>query len=128
MKGLFLEFFCILTSVAAYGAQDAYLSWATSYWRPATVGSPMLKSSQWGENADLDGNGIVNLIEYVRKTDPTRYNPVSDAWQFSIPPSGAAEYGVKGGINFDAKDRFALEGKRLICEREMFQLEPFSLL
>jgi len=84
---LFLALACLTT--AAQAGTDAYIQWATSKWGSTTVGNSSAKATTWGETADPDHDGLLNLLEYACDTDPTRHNPASDCYQFTVPPSGA---------------------------------------
>ncbi len=79
----------LLAASSVHAATDTYLQWATSKWGSTTVGNSSAKATTWGENADPDRDGLLNLLEYACDTDPTRHNPASDCYQFTVPPSGA---------------------------------------
>lgn len=74
---------------SAHAATDAYRLWAAAKWGVFTARSDSAKATTWGESADPDHDGLLNLLEYACDTDPTRHNPASDLYQFTVPPSGA---------------------------------------
>lgn len=88
MRTLFLLSVLALAAQPAHAATDAYLVWATGKWGSTTVGNTSAKATTWGESADPDKDGLFNLLEYACDTDPTRHNPASDLYQFTVPPSG----------------------------------------
>ncbi len=73
----------------ARGASDPYHAWIVSHWGNLVVSEEANRATIWGEQADPDGDGIPNLLEYTTGIDPKVWNPVSDAWVFFVPSQGA---------------------------------------
>jgi RHS repeat-associated protein len=58
---------------------DPYRSWAMEKWGAAIVNDPAKEGTVWGESADPDADGYINLQEYTYDTDPRQptLDPVS---------------------------------------------------
>ena len=76
----------LLASLFATGGTaapaDLYWQWCVSHFGHHDASSPALKDSLWGENADPDHDGIVNLIEYTADTDPKLRTSLSECYTF----------------------------------------------
>lgn len=62
-------------SAVAVHVEVTYDSWLSSYFDYATTADPGLRAGVWGELADPDGDGAVNLLEYAFGGDPTTASP-----------------------------------------------------
>ena len=45
-------------------------SWRSNHFSAEELGNPALEATLWGNDADPDGDGLVNLLEYACGTDP----------------------------------------------------------
>jgi YD repeat-containing protein len=79
----------LLVSVAARGADDPYNRWAVAKFGATAVNNPALQPTVWGEQADPDGDGLRNLLEYTADTNPNAWNQLSDCYHYSVPAGGA---------------------------------------
>lgn len=52
----------------------AYADWLQDHF-PVAFGDPLLEATVWGDQADPDGDGCVNLIEFVTVRDPNEADP-----------------------------------------------------
>jgi hypothetical protein len=68
-------------------ANDPCRLWANGVWGTTTVNNESLRASTWGESADPDRDGFVNLQEYAFGTAPTvreTTHPVT--WSTTVTP------------------------------------------
>lgn len=79
----------LLVSVVARAADDPYNRWAVAKFGATAVNNPALQPTVWGEQADPDGDGLRNLLEYTADTNPSAWNQLSDCYQYSVPTGGA---------------------------------------
>jgi hypothetical protein len=49
--------------------------WRLQYFPPIVLSDPSLEATVWGNNADPDGDGAPNIMEYVFGTNPTSADP-----------------------------------------------------
>ncbi len=78
-------------STVAVHVEVTYDSWLSSYFDYATMAEPALRAGTWGELADPDGDGIVNLLEYAFGSDPGAASPENRP-QTHFVTEGGAEY------------------------------------
>ncbi len=50
--------------------RNTYNLWLTNYFSPAVLGDPSQEATVWGRNADPDGDGTRNQLEYFIGTSP----------------------------------------------------------
>jgi hypothetical protein len=63
--------FLCLSAIAASAAPPtgAHLAWLQQHF-PTTYGNAALEATVWGDQADPDGDGCGNLVEFVTQRDP----------------------------------------------------------
>lgn len=50
--------------------QQTFASWRNAFFDASELDTPALEASRWGGNADPDGDGVPNLLEYAFALDP----------------------------------------------------------
>lgn len=70
-KAFPLPLACVLTFAAGLLPLRAdYTAWQTEHFTPAQLGDAGLEASLWGESADPDRDGLLNLAEYAFGGNP----------------------------------------------------------
>ena len=71
--------------------RTTYSRWLNDYFAPAILSDSSKESTHWGRNADPDGDGSVNQLEYFAGTSPIAGSP-SVAPQVTLETSGGDTY------------------------------------
>ena len=78
--------FLFAVSATTHAADDLYWRWAAAHFGYDVTSDASKKATIWGENADPDGDGIPNLVEYAADTDPLVRTPLSDVSSYLLTP------------------------------------------
>jgi hypothetical protein len=68
-----------------------YASWATNHFSAEELGNPAHEATIWGEMADPDSDGRLNLLEFAQGTDPRDSSLDPAAFQLSLIEESAEE-------------------------------------
>ena len=80
LRQFLLAFTSLLLATSLHAADDPYYRWAVANFGLTVASDPAQQTTVWGENADPDGDGIRNLLEYTADTDPLASNSLSDVF------------------------------------------------
>lgn len=86
-------FLVLANLVPARGQQfsttsDPYRTWAITQWGTTVVNDPTKEATVWGQSADPDGDGNINLHEYAFGTDPRQSNINPISWDYGKTTPG----------------------------------------
>jgi len=81
----------MVESSVAVRVELTYASWLSTWFDETVVADPARRATVWGELADPDGDGVVNLLEYAFGGDPMLASPDTRP-QTHFVTEGGVEY------------------------------------
>ncbi|MGA0899834.1 MAG: MBG domain-containing protein [Luteolibacter sp.] len=72
--------------------RDAFMQWIAANIDSAVANDPAQEATGWGQNADFDGDGVINLLEYYHGANPSNMDRIATAVTPTSPIAGGMQF------------------------------------